>query len=98
MAVPTGDTCCFAIRAPLLRCDLPGLRARICRLLTETHPGPVLCDVSGVAADAVAVDALARLQLAASRYGCCIWLAGAGPELRGLLALSGLAEVFPDAP
>jgi ABC-type transporter Mla MlaB component len=98
MAVPTGGTCCFAVRGPLERRDLPGLRARICLLLAETRPTTVLCDVSGVRPDAVAVDALARLQLAAGRYGARISLIGAPQELRSLLRLVGLDEVLPDAP
>ena len=60
-------------------------------------PGPTsvaCCDVGGVAADAVTVDALARLQLAARRHGCGCRLRGASDELRGLVAFMGLADVL----
>ncbi len=97
MAVPTGGTCCFTVRAPLRRRDIPGLRARLGALLVATRPATVLCDVSSVAPDAVAVDALARLQLAAARDGARISLVGTSPELRGLLRLVGLDAILPDA-
>jgi len=57
----------FAITGPIARADLPGLCDRVCALLEESGAGVALCDVSGVAVDAVTVDALARLQLAARR-------------------------------
>jgi anti-anti-sigma regulatory factor len=98
MAIPTGGTCCLAVRGPLERRDLPGLRARACQLLADTRPASVLCDVSAVTADAVAVEALAGLQLAAVRRGARISLVGTRPELRGLLRLVGLDDVLPDAP
>ena len=88
----------FAIRGPLLRADLPGLYARVCALLAQA-PGPVVvCDVTGVEADAVAVEALARLQLGARRHGRRVELAGASPELCALIELLGLKDVLsPDA-
>jgi anti-anti-sigma regulatory factor len=55
----------------------------------------VLCDAAAlVHPDAVAVEALARLQLAARRVGRRIHLLHACPELRDLIALMGLHEVF----
>jgi hypothetical protein len=43
--------------------------------------------------DLAVVEALARLALAARRQGCAIQLDDVDPELVGLLALVGLAEV-----
>ena len=57
----------------------------------------VFCDVQGFAADAVTVDALARVQLAARRRQCKLRLRGASAELRALLAFMGLNEVLPDS-
>jgi ABC-type transporter Mla MlaB component len=57
----------------------------------------VVCDVQGVKADAVTVDALCRLQLAARRQQCQVRLRGASPELRELLVFMGLADVLRDA-
>lgn len=56
----------------------------------------MLCDVTGVEVDAVCVDALARLALAAQRRGCLIRLQGASAELVALIALMGLEQVLLD--
>lgn len=85
----------MAIWGPIGRSDLPGLSDRICRLLCEARPALVCCDVAGVQADAVTVDALARLQLAAARHGCRVLLTGAAESLRDLIALMGLDDVLP---
>lgn len=85
----------FAIRGPLARPDLPGLCDRVCALLAAHGPGEARCDVAGIDADAVAVDALARLQLAARRRGCRVRLRNCSPALRELVALMGLEDVLP---
>jgi anti-anti-sigma regulatory factor len=56
----------------------------------------VRCDASEMAADAAAVDALARMQLTARRHGVEIRLVGVSPELRSLIAFLGLAEVLKE--
>ena len=55
-----------------------------------------LCDVCDVETDAVTVDALARLQLAARRHGCQVRLRGASDALRDLVAFMGLQNVLPE--
>ncbi|MEU9700836.1 STAS domain-containing protein [Streptomyces sp. NPDC047981] len=66
--------------------------ARLCALLGEAAPTDVICDVGGLThADLAAVDALARLRLAARRRGHRLRFEGAGGELRRLLDLVGLA-------
>jgi ABC-type transporter Mla MlaB component len=84
----------LAIRGPLERTDLPGLSERTCRLLERVDAKVLLCDVSGLEADAVALDALARLALAARRSGCRVCLLGASTELRSLAAFVGIAEAI----
>ena len=86
----------FTIRGPIARADLPGLCERVCALLTATRAEVVRCHVTGVAADAVTVDALARLQLAARRHGCRVLLHSASPELLDLVAFMGLRDVLPN--
>jgi hypothetical protein len=54
-----------------------------------------LFDVEGLEADAEAVDALARLQLAVRRLGHRVHLCNASPELLGLVAFMGLADALP---
>ena len=87
-------TITFGIRGPLARSDLPGLCDRVCALLERSRASVAFCDVSGIAADAVTVDALARLQLAAHRHGCLVRLLQCTPELRDLVAFLGLADVL----
>lgn len=95
-AVYEQTTITFGIRGPLARSDLPGLCDRVCGLLESSHATVALCDVSGIGADAVAVDALARLQLAARRHGCQVRLCECTPELRDLVAFMGLADVLAE--
>jgi ABC-type transporter Mla MlaB component len=85
----------FTISGPISRDDLPGLCDRVCALLCGSGAGIARCDVRGVEPDAVTVDALARLQLAARRHGCRVRLEHASDELRELVAFMGLADVLP---
>ncbi|MFD3533086.1 STAS domain-containing protein [Streptomyces sp. NPDC058664] len=69
--------------------------ARLCAELAAAPPGDVLCEVGALApADLAAVDALARLKLAAGRRGHRIRFHGAGPDLRALLLLTGIDETL----
>ena len=95
MAATPQSTIAFAIAGPIARADLPGLCDRVCGLLQGSGAGIALCDVSGVDVDAVTVDALARLQLAARRYGCQVRLRNASSELLELVAFMGLCDVLP---
>jgi ABC-type transporter Mla MlaB component len=94
MAVSPPSTITFAIWGPIARSDLPGLCERVCALLTQSGATVALCDVAGVAVDAVTVDALARLQLAARRQSCRIQLRHASGRLRDLVAFMGLQDVL----
>jgi ABC-type transporter Mla MlaB component len=96
MAVPGSSTLAFAISGPLTRADLPGLSDRISGLLEGSRAEVALCELRDVEPDAVAVDALARLQVAARRHGCEIRLRHASSELLELIAFMGLREVLPD--
>jgi ABC-type transporter Mla MlaB component len=84
----------FSISGPIGREDLPGLCARVCALL-PAKAELARCDVAGVEPDAVCVEALARLQLAARRRACCVYLVNASPALLELVELMGLANVLP---
>ncbi len=96
MAFSAPPTIAFAVWGPIAHDDLPGLCARVCVLLGRSHADVALCDVSGVDPDAVTVDALARLQLAAQRTGCQVRLRNASDELLELVAFMGLSDVLPD--
>jgi ABC-type transporter Mla MlaB component len=85
----------FVITGPIAPKDLPGLCGRVCALLEHTDASYAVCDVHTIDPDAVTVDALARLQLAAHRRGCQVRLLGASVELRNLVAFMGLRDVIP---
>ena len=93
MSKPEMRPVAVTIRGPLQRSDLPGLYARVCALLTANRGATLVCDVTGVAIDAVAVEALARLQLGARRHGCTVRLLSAPRELIDLASFMGLRDV-----
>ena len=82
------------VRGPLQRRELPGLYARVCALFTANPGATLICDVSEVQIDAVAVEALARLQLGARRHGCTVRLLSAPRELIDLVSFMGLGDVI----
>jgi ABC-type transporter Mla MlaB component len=96
MASPAQKTVSVSVHGPIAAADLAGLCDRVCALLLRAGANVVLCDVRSAPADAVTVDALARLQLAAGRAGCRVRLHHASDELRDLVAFMGLADVLPE--
>ncbi len=96
MPTPERGAIAIVINGPIAPTDLPGLYRRVCGLLDGCDATFAVCDVGGVDADAVTVDALARLQLAARRHQCQVRLRGASDELRELVAFMGLGDVLPD--
>ena len=84
----------FAIEGPITRADLDRLSCRICALLEEHDADVAYCEVRGDL-DAVTVDALCRLQLAAKRRGCKVRLKNATGPLLDLVAFMGLKDVLP---
>lgn len=88
-------TVTLTIAGPLERAALPALFERTCTLLAASSATMLCCELDErVAADAVAIDALARLALAARRHGVPVCLSGASDEMLALVALIGLAEVL----
>jgi ABC-type transporter Mla MlaB component len=96
MPTPGSDEVAFAISGPITREDLAGLCDRVCAVLAESG-STVRCDVSGVEPDAVTIDAVARLQVAAKRRGCEVRLCGASGALLELVELMGLTHILPCA-
>ncbi len=84
----------LTIHGPLRRADLPGLYTRVCRALADHRGRSLVCDVSGIAGDAVAVEALCRLQLGARRHRCEASLRNASAELLELAVYLGLEDVL----
>jgi len=95
MATRAERTISFVVWGPILRGDIPGLTARVCRLLEESEADVALCEVVDVEVpDAVTVEALARLQLGARRHQCRVLLLNASEELLDLVAFMGLSDVI----
>ena len=93
MSKPEMRPVAVTIRGPLQRTDLPGLYTRVCAIFTANRGATLVCDVTEVAVDAVAVEALARLQLGARRNGCTVRLLSAPRELIDLASFMGLRDV-----
>jgi ABC-type transporter Mla MlaB component len=92
-------TVILVIGGPVARTGIPRLCERVRVLLERSYADHVVFDVGAlIDPDAVTVDALARLQLTARRFGCPIRLHNACDRLRELLALTGLSDVVPIAP
>jgi hypothetical protein len=62
--------------------------------MTAPRSSTIVCEVGALAPDAVAVDALARLQLTARRLGLEIRLRHASSELLELIDFVGLRDVL----
>lgn len=89
----------WRIGGGLERAEIPALCERLAARIGGTGAQVIVCDVAGlVRPDAVAVEALARLQLTARRLGRRIRLRGASPQLLDLLTLVGLRGVLPLCP
>ena len=93
-AVSTPRTITLRIRGPVARADLEGLLERACALLADDTVEELRCEIADVAHDAVAVDVLARLVLAAGRRGAQVRMSGVSEDLRALVAFMGLADVL----
>ncbi len=98
MDTPRPTTIVFAIAGPLGRDELPGLCLRFGRALESSGAELAVCDVRDLPADGVALDALARVGLAARRRGSRVCLRSAADGLCELVSLAGLERVLPVEP
>ena len=90
---PGPSTIVLVVSGPIAPADVPGPCARVRVRMEGSDAELVVCDVGTLAPDAVAVDALARLQLTARRLGRRVRLRHASRELQELLALTGLHDL-----
>jgi ABC-type transporter Mla MlaB component len=96
---PQDGTALFAVEGAITPDDIPVLCERLRGLMGRPGVTTVVCDMQRLeAADGVAIEALARLQLAARRRGCRVVLRNASTDLLGLLVLAGLSEAMPLEP
>jgi ABC-type transporter Mla MlaB component len=93
------STIVLVISGPIERAHITTLCDRVRALLESSGANLVVCDLTAlVDPDAVAVDALARLQLTARGLERRVMLANASDELKSLLRLMGLTDVLPTCP
>jgi hypothetical protein len=86
----------IVVLGPVDRADIPAVCDRARALLEETGATELVCDLRIFERPcAVLMDALARLQLVATRLGRSMHLRNASPEMNVLLGLAGLAEMLP---
>ena len=83
----------MALRA-VTRADVRSACERLHALARGEGIDAIACDVSALAAEAAAVDALARLALVARRLGCPLKVRRASPELRDLVEFCGLSDAL----
>lgn len=77
---------------------MPALCGRLGASLSEGGVNLAIFDVGDSVANAVTLDALARLGLVARRHGCSVRLRGASEDLLDLVAFAGLADILPSEP
>jgi ABC-type transporter Mla MlaB component len=94
MGLTEARTVAFSLGGEVARADLPAIYDRVCDLLRTSGATTAFCDVKDARSDAVTLDALARVRLAARRHGCGLRLRGTPPELTALIAFAGLQEVL----
>jgi ABC-type transporter Mla MlaB component len=98
---PDGEpsTIVVAICGQIAPADIPELWERVRTLEDGCEAAHLVCDMRAlVRPDAATVNALARLQLTARRFGRRISLRDARVELLELLVLMGLSDVVPCSP
>jgi anti-anti-sigma regulatory factor len=94
--LPPPEAILVDLDEPVARGDAAALCRRLRHRLADQPAAGVVCDVAPLRRpDLATLDALARMQLTARRYGAQMQLRGASPALVGLLALTGLGEVLP---
>ena len=70
------------------------LLSRLLVQMPPARPSTISCDVGAIVPDIHAIDALARLQLAARRLGMEVRLRHASSELQELVGFAGLRDVL----
>jgi ABC-type transporter Mla MlaB component len=83
----------MALRA-VTRADVTAACERLHALAQSDGVEAVACDVSALAAEVAAVDALARLALVARRLGCPLTVRRVSRELQDLVELCGLSDAL----
>ena len=92
---PEPRTAVLVVEGPIERADIDALCRMAQRRLQESAANVLACDLAALdQADAVTVEALARLSLAARRCGMDFGVLHAGPHLEELICFMGLRDVL----
>jgi hypothetical protein len=94
MAAARPNRALFPIPRVLARVDIPTFVRRAVLVVLATGAGTLVCDARNATPNAVTIDALARVWLAARRAGARVELCGGSAELRALIELLGLSETL----
>jgi hypothetical protein len=86
----------FEIRTPLSRSDLSGLCERLERLLRFEDAQVVQCEIGALEPNIVALEAIVRVKLVASRHNRQLSVSQIPHRLRLLIHLTGLASALLD--
>lgn len=85
----------MVFRSPIEPQDISALCREACTLAEGSEAELVVCDVRAlVEPDAMAIEALARVQLTVRRLGCRVSVRQPCHELEELLAFMGLADIL----
>ena len=92
---PPPKTVVLVVEGPIERAQLESLCRRAHRRIEGSDAEVVACDLAALdQADAVAVEALARLRLAARRSGMAFGLRHVSPRLKTLISFMGLKDIL----
>jgi hypothetical protein len=94
LSAPSPPDTSLVLSGSVQPAQIPMLCDRLGDLVAGGAAGLVVCDVSRVVVNLDAVEALARLELAARRLGTRITIFGASSQLDGLIASCGLVGVL----
>ena len=94
---PEPRTTVLVVEGPIERADIDALCRTTQRRLEESAADALACDLGALyQADAVTVEALARLCLTARRVGLDFGMLHASPHLEELICFMGLQDVLGD--
>ena len=95
-AVRSGAGVIFTTGGSIERSDIPTICHNVRAAVEHSSPEVIVFDMAAlVRADAVVVDALARLQLTLKRLGCTLEIRNVRPHLQELVRFMGLEDVLP---
>lgn len=95
-AVRSGAEIIFTAGGSIDRADIPTICQNARGAIAQSEPETIVFDMAAlVHADAVVVEALARLHLTLKRLGCTLQIRNLRPHMQELVEFMGLNDVLP---